>query len=166
MSFSRLSILSGLFALSAAAVVPTTVVDSKVFHANSTKPPTLQPIRVGSPNPSTGDSPSPSLAPLAPAQHVHMVYAAPDKENVLLANMTLYADDSPLLVMMEDFDGLTSSVDCNDEDGFLGLTFKSKRAYDYALKKWDFINQNEEASFVMITNHQGCGPDDERAPYK
>ena len=47
----------------------------------------------------------------------------------------------------------------------MSLTFKSKKAFDQALRKWDFINEDEEEKFLLIANHDGCGPDDERQPY-
>lgn len=79
--------------------------------------------------------------------------------------MTLYAPDGLQIVMMERFEPLTSKVDCNGDDGTMSLTFKSKTAFEHAMKTWDFINQSKEKRFLMIANHAGCGPDDERQPY-
>ena len=67
--------------------------------------------------------------------------------------------------MMERFETLTTKVDCKGDDGEMSLTFKSKAAFRHALKTWDFINQSEEKRFLLIANHAGCGPDDERQPY-
>ena len=66
---------------------------------------------------------------------------------------------------MEKFEQLAPKVDCNAKDGEMSLTFKDKQAYDYALSKWSYINQNKDDRFLLIANHDGCGPDDERQPY-
>ena len=80
--------------------------------------------------------------------------------------MTLYAEDGLEIVMMERFEGLTSAVDCQGNgDGKLSLTFSSQNAYEYALKQWAFINDSDNGKFLLITNHDGCGPDNERQPY-
>lgn len=85
---------------------------------------------------------------------------------MLLANMTLHAPDGLEIVLMERFESLTKKVDCNGDDGILSLTFKSKDAFDQALTKWSFINEGDDKNFLLIANHAGCGPDDERQPYQ
>ncbi|KAG8526649.1 uncharacterized protein KY384_008078 [Bacidia gigantensis] len=95
-----------------------------------------------------------------------LIYGSPGENGqVLLANMTLYAPDGLQIVTMERFEPLTKSVDCNDDDGQMSLTFKSQDAFDYALKTWSTINDNDDKRFLLIANHDGCGPDDERQPY-
>ena len=79
--------------------------------------------------------------------------------------MTLYAPDGLLMVMMERFEGLTSSVDCKGDDGTISLTFLSEDAFNYALQEWNYINESDNGKFILIANHDGCGPDDERQPY-
>ena len=82
------------------------------------------------------------------------------------ANMTLYAPNGLPIVLLERFEGLTSAVDCKGDDGSISLTFSSKKAYKYALKIWTYINEDDDKQFLLIANHDGCGPDDERQPYK
>ena len=84
---------------------------------------------------------------------------------MVLANMTLYASDGLQIVMMERFEGLTSAVDCRGDDGAMSLTFKSADAFNYALKTWAWINEAPEKKFLLIANHDGCGPADQRQPY-
>ena len=84
---------------------------------------------------------------------------------VLLANMTLYAPDGLQMIMMERFEGLTTAVDCKGDDGSMSLTFKSQEAFNYALQTWSYINENDDDRFLLIANHDGCGPDDQRQPY-
>ena len=88
-----------------------------------------------------------------------------DDGQLLLAKMTLYAEDGLEMIMMENFEGLTSAVDCKGDDDTISLTFKSPQAFDYALKTWSHINEKDEYNFLLIANHDGCGPVDERQPY-
>jgi hypothetical protein len=85
---------------------------------------------------------------------------------MMLANMTLHSPDGALLVAMERFEELTSAVDCHGDDGQLSMTFKSREAFDFALKSWKYINDDENANFILITNHDGCGPQHERQTYR
>ncbi|KAL8687755.1 MAG: hypothetical protein Q9224_005059, partial [Gallowayella concinna] len=95
-----------------------------------------------------------------------LIYGRPGNDGqLLLANMTLYAPDGLQIVMMERFEPLTSAVDCKGDDGEMSLTFKSEDAFDYAINTWSFINQAQDERFLLIANHDGCGPDDERQPY-
>ena len=84
---------------------------------------------------------------------------------MIVAELDLKAPSGLPIVAMETFDKLAPKVDCNADDGKLSLTFKDKNAYDYALGKWSYINENKEDQFLLIANHPGCGPDDERQPY-
>ncbi|KAL8897321.1 MAG: hypothetical protein Q9207_007269 [Kuettlingeria erythrocarpa] len=95
-----------------------------------------------------------------------LIYGRPgDDGQLLLANMTLYAPDGLQMVMMERFEPLTNAVDCNGDDGSMSLTFKSPEAFQHALDTWSFINKEQENKFLLIANHDGCGPDDERQAY-
>lgn len=95
-----------------------------------------------------------------------LIYGSPgDDGQLLLANMTLYAPDGLLMIMMERFEGLTSSVDCKGDDGTMSLTFNSLNAFNHALQSWSYINDNDNGEFLLIANHEGCGPDDQRQPY-
>lgn len=82
-----------------------------------------------------------------------------------MADIRLHAPSGRNIVMLEKFDGYTKSVDCNGDDGLLSLTFKSKEVFRYAVKTWNYINAALETKFLLIANHKGCGPDDERQPY-
>ena len=80
----------------------------------------------------------------------------------MLANMTIFMADGRQLVSMERFEGLTKKVDCDET---MSLEFVDKAAFDYAIHAWGWVNENEDDNFVMIANHDGCGPDQERVPY-
>ena len=83
-----------------------------------------------------------------------------DNGQLLFANMILYAPYGLLMVIMERFERLTSSVDCKGDDGMMLLTFKSESAFSHALSQWQSINENDDGQFLLIANHDGCGPDD------
>ena len=76
--------------------------------------------------------------------------------------MNLYAHNGRPILMMEAFDGLTSAVDCQGDDGRMSLTFKSADVYKKALNKWSYINEDTDKDFLMITNHKGCGSDEQQ----
>lgn len=96
-----------------------------------------------------------------------LIYGRPGNNGqLLLANMTFYAPDGLQIVMMERFEPLTNAVDCNGDDGMMSLTFKSQEAFQKALDTWSFINQAPEKQFLLIANHDGCGPQDERQAYR
>lgn len=79
--------------------------------------------------------------------------------------MTLYAPNGLFMVLLERFDHLTSAIDCQGEDGTMSLTFKSHQAYDYAVQAWRHVNADANGKFLLIANHEGCGPDEERQSY-
>lgn len=79
--------------------------------------------------------------------------------------MTLYAPDGLQMVSMERFETLTSAVNCKGDQGAMSLTFKSQDAFNYAVGQWNHINAAPEKKFLLIANHNGCGPADERQPY-
>lgn len=103
---------------------------------------------------------------LNPKTQEQLIYGSPgDDGQLLVANMTLHAPNGMDIVLMERFEPLTKSVDCNGDDGSMSLTFKSEAAFSHALKTWSFINDAEENQFLLIANHDGCGRIDERQPY-
>lgn len=79
--------------------------------------------------------------------------------------MTLNAPKGQRMVLMEHFDELTSDRICNEDTGHLILTFKSKAAYKHALESWSHVKGDSNEQFIMMTNHDGCGPQYERQPY-
>ena len=69
------------------------------------------------------------------------------------------------MILLEEFDDLTSAVDCSGADGIMSLTFKSQDAFKYALKTWNYVNEKDDSKFLVIANHDGCGPNDQRQPF-
>ncbi|KAL8663475.1 MAG: hypothetical protein Q9168_008087 [Polycauliona sp. 1 TL-2023] len=158
--------------LSLAAVLFTAA--SHAQPLASTSPPVdesvnLHPIKLGDYESALGlhRRAEDDFSQLDPGSQTQLIYGRPgDDGQLLFANMTLYAPSGLPIVLMERFEGLTSAVDCKGDDGQMSLTFTSKGAYDYALKIWGYINEGDDQQFLMIANHEGCGPEDERQPYK
>lgn len=66
---------------------------------------------------------------------------------------------------MEKFEGLTSDVDCSTiGDHKLSVTLVDEEVFSY-IQIWSWINEREDNQFVMITNHEGCGPAAQRAVF-
>jgi hypothetical protein len=63
---------------------------------------------------------------------------------------------------MERFLDALESVECADN---MALRFKTKRYFGYALYAWDWVNERENNSLVMVANYPGCSPDSQRQPY-
>lgn len=103
------------------------------------------------------------------AHQAFMVYAAQEKDGkgVMMANMTLFSPDGVPVILMERFEGLTKAVDCSiEKDGFIGLTLRDQKGFQYAKDAWDWINEGEDDEFIMITDHEGCSPGDERKAFQ
>lgn len=103
------------------------------------------------------------------SQQAFMIYAAQEEggEGVMMANMTLFAPNGVPVIMMERFEGLTKAVDCSiEKDGFVGLTLKDQKGFDHAREAWDWINDGENDEFILITDHEGCSPGDQRKGYQ
>ena len=107
------------------------------------------------------------FADLAPALQAQLVYGSPGADGqLLLANMTLVAPGGLAIVMLERLEGLTAAVDCDGADGALGVTWTSREAYAHALASWAWVNAAAAAEFLLIANHEGCGPQSERQAYR
>ncbi|KAK6507644.1 hypothetical protein TWF481_006070 [Arthrobotrys musiformis] len=85
-------------------------------------------------------------------------------EKVVFDMMLQQPDPDHPLLALEDLDSLAESIACREPD--ITLKFGSKEAMDRAIKAWDWINEAEADYFYLIANHNGCGPDAERYPYK
>lgn len=80
-----------------------------------------------------------------------------------MANLTITMSDGRRLVSMERFEPYTHSVECGES---MVLRFKSERLLKKAIHAWDWENKKDNDGFIMITNHEGCGPKTERVPYQ
>lgn len=78
---------------------------------------------------------------LEPKDQVELFYGEGNDDGTLaLAKLTLKAPPGLPIVLLERFDSLTETVDCNDDDGLVSLTFKTQDAFKRSLTAWDFVN--------------------------
>lgn len=165
MRFSQLATVTGLVGLSAAhSIVPLNARSAKGTPATGF----LKPINANSFKKigRRGDAEL-DFAGLEPQQQAELLYGSPGADGqMVLANMVLKAPTGLPIVMMESFEPLTSAVECNGEDNLLSVTFKSEDAMTWAGAKWDWVNEDANLNFLIITNHEGCNPVDQRQPYK
>jgi hypothetical protein len=80
----------------------------------------------------------------------------------MYANMTMHTATGELVISMERFVHLLTSVKCGENTV---LTFKDKASFEYAIKAWNWVNEDETHSFILIADYAGCGPDDVRVPF-
>ncbi len=72
-------------------------------------------------------------------------------------------DDTENILAMEKFDGLLTSVKC--EERLLTLTFEDDAAFAYAQKVWDWVNGADNHTFLMVAGKGDCGDNRYRIPY-
>ena len=76
--------------------------------------------------------------------------------------MTVFGVGNERIVSMERFKPMLKSVECGEKTV---LEFESREDFEYAIRAWDWINEDETHSFILVADHPGCGPDDERQPF-
>jgi hypothetical protein len=57
---------------------------------------------------------------------------------------------------MERFENTLKSVDCSED---MMLEFVDKAAFNYAKSVWNWVSDDVNNSFVMVTNHEKCADD-------
>lgn len=80
----------------------------------------------------------------------------------MLANMTMYTASGELIISLQRFRTMLKSVQCGDT---MVLTFVDNDSFQYAIRAWNWVNEDETHSFILIADDPGCGPDDQRAPF-
>lgn len=81
------------------------------------------------------------------------------------ATVSLSAQDGRLILLVEDFDYLLSSISCSPAyarplSGVIVMDFSDEPAYHDAAAEWRYLQE-----FAVITSHPGCNPDDERGAW-
>lgn len=76
--------------------------------------------------------------------------------------MTMFTSDHELIISMERFSHMLKSVNCGET---MKLAFKSNETFQYAIHAWNWTNEEEKNSFVMVANYAGCGEEQTRQPY-
>ncbi|KAK6522676.1 hypothetical protein TWF281_002112 [Arthrobotrys megalospora] len=86
--------------------------------------------------------------------------------NINLATINAKPDARHPLIALEKFDSFTTSIACAGKD--ITLQFRDKEVMRYAVKKWDWVNRDDQEYFFLVSqhHHNGCNPKDERKPHK
>lgn len=63
---------------------------------------------------------------------------------------------------MEKFTHMLEHVECGEE---MVLRFQDKASFEYAIRAWNWVNEDETHSFIMIANHADCAKEERRAYY-
>jgi hypothetical protein len=66
------------------------------------------------------------------------------------------------VIAMERFADKLKSVKCAED---MMLEFIDDTAFSYAKNVWNWVNQDVNNSFIMVTNYEGCADDMERLPF-
>jgi hypothetical protein len=63
---------------------------------------------------------------------------------------------------MDHFASQLSNVTCGND---LSLTFKDKASYEDAIDDWQWVNFDQNRTFIMVVNYGGCDEDESRQPW-
>jgi hypothetical protein len=76
--------------------------------------------------------------------------------------MTMFTRDGERILSVERFRPMLKSLQCGPK---MVLAFTSRENFEYAIRAWDWVNEDETRTFIMIADDPGCGPDHQRVPY-
>jgi hypothetical protein len=76
--------------------------------------------------------------------------------------MTMFTGDEELIISMERFAQQLSAVNCSQS---MMMSFNSNSSYQSAIQSWNWVNFNEQRTFILIANYPGCGADNSRQPW-
>ncbi|KAK6330554.1 hypothetical protein TWF718_002754 [Orbilia javanica] len=96
---------------------------------------------------------------------VKLLWAHNNHDGRVVFDMDIQKPDQehPLLAL-EELDTFTDSIICQEPT--ITLRFRSEAAISRAEEAWGWINGADMDYFYLIANHDGCGPDAMRHPYK
>ncbi|KAF2185677.1 hypothetical protein K469DRAFT_750369 [Zopfia rhizophila CBS 207.26] len=92
------------------------------------------------------------------------LWGAEATSTMMVANLTLnFAQDYEAIVDMDDFAGLVKSIDCTAPD--LALEFKDEKSFAYAHQVWDWVNSDDNFTFVLVASAEACEAESRRQPF-
>ncbi|KAF3159045.1 hypothetical protein TWF788_004031 [Orbilia oligospora] len=96
---------------------------------------------------------------------VKLLWAHNNQDGKVVFDMDIQKPDQKhRLLALEELDTFTESIVCKEPT--ITLKFRSEAAIGRAEKEWGWINGADTDYFYLIANHDGCGPDAMRHPYK
>jgi hypothetical protein len=73
------------------------------------------------------------------------------------ANVTVYFPEQyEFVVAMERFEDKLKSVDCSED---MMIEFVDKATFDHVKSSWNWVSDDVNNTFVMVTNHAKCADD-------
>lgn len=83
--------------------------------------------------------------------------------NMIYANLTVYFPEQyERVIAMERFTNQLKSVRCAED---MMLEFIDDAAFEYAKDVWNWVNEDVNHTFIMVTNYEGCADNMERLPF-
>lgn len=87
-----------------------------------------------------------------------------DSNNAAIANLTVYMNGKAENILnLERFKDLVTSVKCAEKS--TTLTLESDDAFAHLMEAWDWTNEHENNTFVMIAGSGQCDSSSKRQPY-
>ncbi|KAH8683173.1 hypothetical protein BGZ60DRAFT_367994, partial [Tricladium varicosporioides] len=80
----------------------------------------------------------------------------------ILVNVTLTTGEDEMIVSTDHFKTALTSVSCADD---LSLTFSNDDTFKAANASWNWVNFNENRTFIMIVNYGNCSGANGRQPW-
>jgi hypothetical protein len=85
-----------------------------------------------------------------------------DSDDNIFVNMTMFTGEEELVISMERFASELKAVNCSSN---MMVVFKSNASYSSAIDSWEWVNFNENRTFIIIANYPGCGAEKSHQPW-
>ena len=94
------------------------------------------------------------------------LWGAADETQAALGNLTVYMPDAQENILsMERFNDMLTSVTCTQTS--IDMAFRDDDTFAYAQAVWDWVNGDENDTFVMVAGKGACGwNEDHRQPFR
>ncbi|KAK6542942.1 hypothetical protein TWF694_006880 [Orbilia ellipsospora] len=112
---------------------------------------------------------SEDLSSFKPKSEIRMIFGsgAAHEADIHVAELKIRqpSPEHPL-ILLEDLEHHAGSISCQNDK--LHVEFNNKPAMEAAIREWHWVNKEAHSYFYIVTHHEhkGCGPDEQRAPYK
>lgn len=96
----------------------------------------------------------------------NFLWGAADENQAALGNLTVYMPgEAENILSMERFSDMLTSVDCTQST--IDMAFKDDETFAYAQAVWDWVNGEDNSSFVMVAGRGACEwNQDHRQPFR
>jgi hypothetical protein len=85
---------------------------------------------------------------------------------IYTANFTLFnPDPDEFILAIEHFAKKLKSINCGSTSEPMTIEFNDKDSYSYAQSAWNWVNQEDDNKFTLVTKPNQCYEGDDRSPY-